>query len=134
MVTARRRQAGSSQRGSARAARIAGACVAAAALLAPLAGIAQGEDAPYRLSLKVGETVELCRTGTITCPAGNAICDDLSVVAAEITDRGLVFRGLKAGTTLCSAGTAGGQGMRRVYRVTVTGVRPVTPPASPPTP
>ncbi|HMK72747.1 MAG TPA: hypothetical protein VK454_05385, partial [Myxococcaceae bacterium] len=107
--------------------------IAAAALLAPLAAGAQASDAnaPYSLSMKVGQSIELCQTGTITCPAGSAICDDPSVVAWENGEAGLVFKGLKPGTTLCSAGTAGGQGFRRVFRVTVAADRPVTPPESP---
>ncbi len=76
-------------------------------------------DAPYPLTVRVGETVAICKTGTIQCPASNAICDDTSVVAVEAGPDGLVFKGLKPGTTLCGASGASGQGVRRVYRVTV---------------
>ena len=76
-------------------------------------------DAPAPLALKVGETLAICKTGTIECPAVAPICDDTSLVAAEQSEQGLVFRGLKPGTTLCSAASSAGAGFRRVYRVTV---------------
>ncbi len=72
------------------------------------------------LPLQVGKSVALCSTGTIQCPAGNAICDDTSIVAVESSDAGLVLRGLKPGTTLCSAASGGGAGQRTVWRVTVS--------------
>jgi len=75
---------------------------------------------PYPLSVKVGKSIALCKTGTITCPAGSPICDDTAVVEATTTSEGLVFKGLKEGKTICSAGSSTGLGSRRVYRVTVT--------------
>jgi hypothetical protein len=77
-------------------------------------------DAPFPLSVGVGKSVDLCSTGTIQCPAVAPICDDTSVVGAEVTQAGLVFKGLKPGSTLCSAASASGAGPRRVYRVEVT--------------
>jgi hypothetical protein len=77
-------------------------------------------DAPSPLSLRVGKSVELCTTGTIQCPAVAPICDDTSIVTAEVTEAGLTFKGLKPGSTLCSAASASGVGPRRVYRVEVT--------------
>jgi hypothetical protein len=50
-------------------------------------------------------------------PVVAPICDDTSVVAAEVTDAGLTFKGLKPGNTLCSAASA--NGARRVYKVVV---------------
>lgn len=73
----------------------------------------------FPLELRVGKSVEICKTGTILCPAGNAICDDGSIVAVESSADGIVFRGRKPGTTLCSAASGGGAGMRSVYKVTV---------------
>ena len=95
--------------------------MAAAAALALAGALRARADEPYPLTVKVGEAVDVCRTGTITCPAGAAICDDLAVAAPEIDKGGLVFKGVAPGTTLCSAGSGAGQGYRRVYRVTVTG-------------
>lgn len=94
------------------------------ALLATLAAPArsQAPDAApdgYPLTLEVGETVALCETGTLLCPAAGTRCDDLAVVGVGADQRGPVLTGLAPGTTLCSAATASGQGARRVYRVTV---------------
>ena len=76
-------------------------------------------EAPVPLSLLVGKSVAICKTGTIQCPAVAPICDDVSVATAENSDEGLVFKGLKTGTTLCSASSAGGLGQRRVYLIEV---------------
>ena len=73
----------------------------------------------FPLDVQVGKTVALCKTNTIICPASNAICDDTSVVGIETSDEGLVFKGLKPGTTTCSAGSSAGAGLRSVYKVTV---------------
>lgn len=91
-----------------------------AAFAAP--GRTQAPDAAadaYPLTLAVGESVALCDTGTLLCPAAGTRCDDLSVVGVGADPRGPVLKGLAPGTTLCSAATASGQGPRRVYRVTV---------------
>jgi hypothetical protein len=40
-------------------------------------------------------------------------------VSIETSDEGLLFKGLKPGTTICSAGSGAGKGLRSVYRVTV---------------
>jgi hypothetical protein len=73
----------------------------------------------FPLEIEVGKAVAVCKTGTIICPASNSICDDTTLVGVETSAEGLVFRGLKAGTTTCSAGSSAGAGMRSVYRVTV---------------
>lgn len=98
------------------------AVVLVSTLAAAVSGDDGGPDAPgaYPLSLRVGEAVAICRTGTILCPAGAPICDDTSIVTPEITEAGLVFKGANPGTTLCSAQASSGQGARRVYRITVT--------------
>ena len=75
---------------------------------------------PYPLSVKVGKSIALCKTGTIACPAASPICDDTTIVDAANTSEGLVFKGVKEGKTLCSAASDNGLGSRRVYRVTVT--------------
>jgi hypothetical protein len=78
-------------------------------------------DEPYPLTIKVGRSVAVCKTGVLTCPAGSATCDDTSVATASIEETdGLVFKGVAPGTTLCSAATGSGFGYRRVFRVTVT--------------
>jgi hypothetical protein len=74
----------------------------------------------YPLSLRVGKTIALCKTGTISCPAASPICDDTGIVDALFTADGLVFKGVKPGTTLCSAANGNGAGSRRVYRITVS--------------
>ncbi len=76
-------------------------------------------DAPHPLQLKVGESLAICKTGTIVCPAATPICDDGTLVEFELTGDGLAFRGVKAGETLCSAASRDGMGLRRVFRVTV---------------
>ncbi|HTO99662.1 MAG TPA: hypothetical protein VMK66_21580 [Myxococcales bacterium] len=94
----------------------------AAVVLAAFAAKAQTADTePYPLKLRVGGSVAVCKTGAILCPANNPACDDTSVVTASIDEaQGLVFKGLKPGTTLCSAAVGSGLGQRRVFRVTVT--------------
>jgi hypothetical protein len=91
-------------------------------LLALIASAASAADSsePFPLSVKVGKTIALCKTGSITCPAASPICDDTSIVDAGNTSEGLVFKGVKEGKTLCSAASDNGLGPRRVYRVTVT--------------
>ncbi|HEY4886064.1 MAG TPA: hypothetical protein VII08_20745 [Myxococcales bacterium] len=97
------------------------ALVALVALAAPAQQPAQPADKPYAIQLRVGESLDICKTGTIARPANNPICDDTSIVGAEIKNaQGLVFKGLKPGTTLCSAAGGSGFGLRRVYRVTVS--------------
>jgi hypothetical protein len=94
--------------------------LAAATLACGAAAQSSAADQPHPLKLKVGESLAICKTGTIQCPASSPICDDTTVVTAELSgNEGLVFKGLKPGTTLCSAGASSGFGARRVYRVTV---------------
>ncbi|HEX4383984.1 MAG TPA: hypothetical protein VH083_13585 [Myxococcales bacterium] len=90
------------------------------ALIASAASAADPGTEPFPISLKTGKSIALCKTGSITCPAASPICDDTSVVEATTTAEGLVFKGLKEGSTLCSAASSNGLGSRRVYRVTVT--------------
>ncbi len=91
--------------------------------LAPLAAVAgearPASDGPAPLHLRVGEALDLCRTGTVICPAVAPICDDPALVDFELSSGGLRFRGAKAGETLCSVSGSSGRGTRRVYRITV---------------
>ena len=98
--------------------RLAAAAVIVVVLaLAPARG---GAEEPFPLSVKVGERVLVCGTGAILCPAAAGRCDDPAVAVPEETPAdGLAFRGVKPGSTLCSAGAGSGQGLRRVFRVTV---------------
>ncbi len=82
------------------------------------AALAQ-EDAPAKLSIRVGKAVAICTTGTIQCPASGGVCDDPSIATPEDSPDGLAFKGRKAGTTTCAAASMGGVGPRRVYRVEV---------------
>jgi hypothetical protein len=90
------------------------------ALVALAASAAEPSAEPFPISIKAGKSIALCKTDSIICPAASPICDDTSVVDATFTAEGLVFKGVKAGTTLCSAASDSGLGSRRVYRVTVT--------------
>jgi hypothetical protein len=79
------------------------------------------DDGGHPLRLAVGQSVALCSTGTLLCPARATFCDDTSVVVVGGDERGPVLTGMKPGTTVCSAASASGS--RRVYRVTV-GTKP----------
>jgi len=74
-------------------------------------------NAPYPLTLAVGETVNICDTGTMTCPAYNPICDDTSVATMRLGSRGLEIVGVAPGKTLCSASSS--NFTRVPYAVTV---------------
>lgn len=90
----------------------------AAALLAPASSRSLADE-PYPLTVPVGGEVNICKTGTIVCPAGAAMCAEPKIAVPERGAEGMVFRGVSAGATLCSAGATDGRGARRVYRVTV---------------
>jgi hypothetical protein len=82
---------------------------------------ADSDPGPYPLEIKVGKTVAICKTGTIQCPASAATCDDTSIASVDSSETdGLLFKGLKPGTTTCSAAATSGFGARRVYKVIVT--------------
>lgn len=89
------------------------------ALLAAIPFAALAADDPYPLHVSVGQGAAICKTGTILCPAGAAMCDDPKVAVPELGPDGVEFKGVGPGSTLCSAGSASGKGARRVYRVTV---------------
>jgi len=78
---------------------------------------ARGQDEPFPIVLRVGDTFEVCASGEIVCPARTPICDDLAVAIPVDVPGGLGFRGIGPGTTLCSAASA--VGPRRVFRITV---------------
>ncbi len=94
------------------------------AIVAPAA--ARGQDAggsaddAYPLVVRVGQLAAICTTDTILCPAAAPICDDPSVATGVDSEQGLAFKGMRPGTTLCSAQSSAGLGPRRVYRITVT--------------
>jgi len=60
-----------------------------------------------------------CGTGEITCPVAAAMCDDTKVAVVVETPDGPAWKGVGPGVTLCGANAVSGQGMRRVFRVTV---------------
>ncbi len=74
-------------------------------------------DDAVPLSLKVGETYDLCASGKVVCPADSGICDDTAVATQREGQKGLQIVGVKAGTTTCSARSI--NGLRQVFRVTV---------------
>jgi hypothetical protein len=78
---------------------------------------ARGQDGPFPVEIRVGETFEACSSGQIVCPARTPICDDPKVVVPADVNGALGFRGVGPGTTLCSAASA--VGPRRVFRITV---------------
>ena len=81
---------------------------------------AQGSSAkgaPYPITLGVGETVNICDTGTMSCPAYNPICDNITVATMRDGPRGLQIVGVSPGKTLCSASSL--NFTRVPYEVTV---------------
>jgi hypothetical protein len=78
---------------------------------------ARAQDEPFPVGLQVGETFDACASGQIVCPARGPICDDPKVVIPVDVNGGLGFKGVGAGTTLCSA--ASSVGPRRIFRITV---------------
>jgi len=78
---------------------------------------ARAQDEPFQVDLLVGETIEICATGEIACPARTPICDNPKVAVPADAPGGLGFRGVGPGSTLCSAASA--TGLRRVFRITV---------------
>ncbi len=78
---------------------------------------ARAQDEPFPVELRVGETIEICATGEIICPARTPICDNPKVAVPVDAPGGLGFQGVGPGTTLCSAASAAGP--RRVFRITV---------------
>ena len=74
--------------------------------------------APAAVALKVGESLRVCETRTVICPASAPICDDTSLVAIRDQGKGLEIVGLKPGRTLCSVMSA--NQARQVFAVTVS--------------
>jgi len=72
---------------------------------------------PYPITLGVGETVSICETCTMRCPAYNPICDDISVATMRRRPKGLEIVGVAPGKTLCSASSS--NFTRVPYAVTV---------------
>jgi hypothetical protein len=90
--------------------------VAAIGLLA--AGLARA-DGPTAVSLRVGDQVNVCKSGLSVCPVSSFLCDDPKIAIVENGAEGAVLKGLSPGTTLCSLlGYA--TASRRVIQVTVS--------------
>lgn len=98
-------------------------CALLLAALGPLGGAAEEGGAPPSelplLVIRTGDSVAICKTGTIICPATLGTCDDPAVAAADSGDDGIVFRGISPGATVCSAVGTSGVGPRKLYRVKV---------------
>jgi hypothetical protein len=89
-----------------------------AAVATPLLALAEG-DAPRPVHVRVGQALVLAEAGLLMPPGNSPICDDPRVAVGELTPRGLAFRGVGPGTTLCSAIPGSVVTGRRVFRVTV---------------
>jgi hypothetical protein len=74
-------------------------------------------DEPYPVTLVVGDSIRVCDTKTVICPATVPICDDVKIATMRDQGQGLEIVGVKPGTTLCSAQSA--NKLRQVFRVTV---------------
>lgn len=72
---------------------------------------------PYPVTLQVDEIFHVCKLGEVICPVRSPICDDLRVVDVVDTPDVLGFKGISAGTTLCSV--MSGNGVRRIFRIMV---------------
>jgi hypothetical protein len=91
-------------------------------LLTAVAGHSAAQDPPttdqgYPITLRVGQAVSVCKTGTVICPVRSPICDDISVATVREGKDGLEIVGLKPGKTLCSVVSM--TGLRTLYTVTV---------------
>jgi hypothetical protein len=96
------------------------AAIVSALLFAQAAPATEGA-LPLRVEL--GRSLALCETGAVLCPA-TVMCDDPSIVTITSDQRGLVLVGAKLGATICSANSASGAGMRRVFQITVVAKPP----------
>jgi hypothetical protein len=91
-------------------------------LFTAVAGQSTAQDPPtadmgYPIALGVGQSVSICKTGTVICPVRSPICDDVSVATVRSGKDGLEIVGVKPGVTLCSVVSL--TGLRTLYRVTV---------------
>ena len=81
---------------------------------------AQGQpagDMGYPITIGVGQSVSICKTGTVVCPVRSPICDDISVATVRGGKDGLEIVGVKPGKTLCSVVSA--TALRTIYTITV---------------
>jgi hypothetical protein len=74
-------------------------------------------EKPYPIIVGVGQTINICTTGTVICPTRFTTCDDTSIAAIREGDNGPEIVGVKPGTTLCY--TTSANAVRFVYAVTV---------------
>jgi hypothetical protein len=82
--------------------------------------VAQGQPTAgtgYPITIGVGQSVSICKTGTVICPVRSPICDDLSVATVRSGKDGLEIVGVKPGKTLCSVASA--TALRTIYTITV---------------
>jgi hypothetical protein len=89
----------------------------AAAMTLCLLSFGVRADDAVAVSLKVGETYDLCASGKVVCPVDSGICDDPAVATQREGQKGLQIVGVKAGATTCSARSI--NGLRQVFRVNV---------------
>jgi hypothetical protein len=75
------------------------------------------DDKPYPITVGVGQTVNICTTGTVICPVRFTMCADTSIATIQEGDNGPEIVGIKPGTTLCY--TTSANAVRFVYAVTV---------------
>jgi hypothetical protein len=76
-------------------------------------------DPPRPIRIRVGQVLVLADAGLLMPPGNSPICDNPRVAVGELTPRGLAFRGVAPGTTLCSASPGAVTNARRVFSVTV---------------
>lgn len=74
-------------------------------------------DAPYPITVGVGQAAAICTTGTVLCPVRFTTGSDASIAATREGDNGPQTAGVKPGTTLCY--TTSANAVRFVYAVTV---------------
>jgi hypothetical protein len=74
-------------------------------------------DKPYPITVGVGQSVNICTTGTVRCPVRFTMCADNSIATIREGGNGTEIVGVKPGTTLCY--TTSANAVRFVYSVTV---------------
>ena len=72
---------------------------------------------PYPITVGVGQTVNICTTGTVICPVRFTMCADTSIATIREGNNGPEIVGVKSGTTLCY--TTSANAVRFSYAVTV---------------
>jgi hypothetical protein len=75
------------------------------------------DNAPYPITVGVGQAVSICTTGTVICPVRFTTCEDTSIATIRDGDQGPEIVGVKPGMTLCY--TTSANAVRFAYKVTV---------------